>query len=235
MGKTALLVEHAPARADGFVNFFHEYRPAVHLETWRCYAGGGPPTTSFDGLVLSGGPMMVGDLRAGKYPFFDKERLLIDQAVREQLPVLGVCLGSQILCDHFGGTVEPGAWVTGWQQIDTAEATLDDPLFATLHRFTVFQYHRDHLVALPPGAVCLATSSTTRHEAFRLQNNVWGCLFHPEIEIRQVLQVNDDDPDIFRPRGLTRSDLAVLDDGRAGRHTLLTKFFQRVSLGGRAR
>ena len=96
-------------------------------------------------------------------------------------PVLGICLGAQLLARAFGGENHVGtapefAW-TGIAPTLDGEA---DPLFAGLEKgFTSFQWH-DDTFALPPGAVHLARSGAVANQAFRMAPGVYGTQFHFE-------------------------------------------------------
>lgn len=230
--KRIMLIEHAPGRADGFLSYHESARPSVELVTWRCYESAVPPSEPYDGLILSGGPMMVGDMAADAdvHPFYRHELELIDRAVQDGLPVLGVCLGSQILCHQYGGKVGPKQWVVGWHEVHLSGGYPDsyDKLMAGVSgKFVTFQFHRDHLLQLPPGALPLATSPRSFWEAFRLNKDlmVWGCIFHPEFEVPQAQHVFDVAPKRFSEAGLSRDQLAPVADGQTDRHRMLGNFF----------
>ncbi len=87
-----------------------------------------PGTLDADGLVVMGGPMGVGDL--DDRPHLRAELDLIEQALREDRPVLGVCLGSQLLAHVLGADVRPGPQKEiGWADVIITDAAADDPLF----------------------------------------------------------------------------------------------------------
>lgn len=228
--KKVLLVEHAPGRADGFLNFISEHQSPVKLLVWRCYKEASPPQSDINGLILSGGPMMVNELKNDQYDFFQAERNLIQLAKERELPTLGICLGAEILCDYFGGHIEPQQWVVGWHAVEILKEASVDPLFSGITSFTTFQYHRDHLARLPCKALTLVRSVNSTFEAFRIGNSfpIWGCIFHPEMEVKQVQSVFDSNPDVFTQHGVSRNELAPFDDGRRNRHLLLHNFFKIV-------
>ena len=231
--KRVLLVEHESGRTDGFLNFVHEHQLKVELDTWRPYLRNPLPNLDFDGLILGGGPMMVRDLkkRKGRFAFYQSELDLIEQLARRNCPILGICLGSQILCDFFGGRVVSGKQAVGWYPV-TVHENVSDPLFNSPKlSFPTFHYHRDHLIQLPQGAVPLASSRVSKYEAYRLdrERRIWGCLFHPEMEVRQVQSVFDQNPGLFTRHEICRSDLAPFDDGRLNRHSILRNFFEIVT------
>ncbi|HOP76956.1 MAG: type 1 glutamine amidotransferase [Thermogutta sp.] len=132
------------------------------------------------GLVVLGGPMNVDEVEA--YPFLMWERLQLKEAVRREIPVLGICLGAQLLARALGAKVYPNpVREIGWYRVTLTEGCQSDPLFAGASSpATVFQWHGDTF-HLPEGAVLLATGSQCRHQAFRYGNNAWGLQFHVEV------------------------------------------------------
>jgi GMP synthase (glutamine-hydrolysing) len=115
-------------------------------------------------------------------PLMRSERLLLEKAVERGVPVLGVCLGAQVLTRALGGTVmrapEPER---GWLEIVPTEAAAEDPLFGHLEKPTgVYQWH-DDIFEPPPGAQVLARSAQSPNQAFRVDGaDAWGIQFHPE-------------------------------------------------------
>src|SRR5262249_28020070 len=118
------------------------------------------------GLVVLGGPMNVDETE--KYPFLAAEVDWLRQAVAIELPVLGICLGSQLLAKSLGSRVVPNRIKEiGWYPLELLPAAGDDPLFAGLPPSpTVFQWHGDTF-ELPAGAVQLARSPACPQQAFR--------------------------------------------------------------------
>ncbi|HEY1338759.1 MAG TPA: type 1 glutamine amidotransferase [Bryobacteraceae bacterium] len=131
-----------------------------------------------DGLIFMGGPMSVND----PLPNLRREEELIRRAVAEQRPVLGICLGSQLIARALGARVYRNpAKEIGWFDIHSTASGASDPVFSALNtRETVFHWHSETF-DLPPGAVLLASSELCRHQAFRLGNNVYGFQFHLEV------------------------------------------------------
>ncbi|MFZ5485164.1 MAG: type 1 glutamine amidotransferase [Pseudomonadota bacterium] len=118
----------------------------------------------FSGLVFMGGPMSVND----DLPWIAEELALIRRAVSEGVPVLGHCLGGQLIAKALGGTVglnrvrEVGWWPTRTTQTAEARAWLGD-----LSEFPAFHWHGETF-SLPEGATCLLESDHCRHQAFVL-------------------------------------------------------------------
>ena len=136
-----------------------------------------------DGLVVLGGSMAAWeDERA---PWLPHTRALLARAVDESVPLLGICLGAQLLALATGGRVERGAAgiEAGLSDIrPTADAT-GDALMAALPEggFRAAQGHHDAIIELPPGAVLLATGELYRHQSYRVGDGAWGVQYHPEV------------------------------------------------------
>ncbi|MEO9336295.1 glutamine amidotransferase [Mesorhizobium sp. SB112] len=127
------------------------------------------------GAVVFGGPMSAND----PDDFVRRETDWLSVPLTENRPLLGICLGAQMLVNHLGGTVDShndGLVEIGWY-----------PLKATEHGRKlmhwpemVYQFHREGF-SLPSGATLLATSETYPNQAFRYGDNAWGIQFHAEL------------------------------------------------------
>jgi GMP synthase (glutamine-hydrolysing) len=139
-----------------------------------------PDTLDSDGLVVMGGPMGVNDIDAR--PHLSREIDLIEQALRDERPLLGVCLGSQLLAHVLGADVRPGPQKEiGWGEVTLTDVAADDPLFRGVDDpFTAFHWHGD-VFDLPEGAQALARSEQTALQAFRYSNAAYGLLCHLEV------------------------------------------------------
>jgi GMP synthase-like glutamine amidotransferase len=108
---------------------------------------------------------------------------LIVEAMDRQLPVLGVCLGAQLLALAAGGSVHAGpAAEIGWGPVQFTDAAGTDPLFEGIPaHLEVLHWHGDTYVP-PPGAVHLASSAAYVEQAFRCGTTAWGLQFHLEVD-----------------------------------------------------
>ncbi len=138
---------------------------------------------AFDMLVVMGGPASVYD----SYPWLEQETGIIRKAVEKHAPVLGVCLGAQLIAASLGAEVMPSAGKEiGWYPVELTAAGGADPLLSHLGRTrTVFQWHGDTF-ALPAGAELLASSPLCPHQAFRFGDNVYALQFHLEVTASMV-------------------------------------------------
>jgi GMP synthase (glutamine-hydrolysing) len=136
----------------------------------------------FDAVVLLGGGFLPDDDR--RAPWLPAERELARHAVARGVPLLGVCLGAQVLAVATGGVVrgDHGRPERGSCRVSLCRDAETDVLFAGLPReFRVIQNHRDQITGLPPGAVRLAESEACAVQAFRVGERAWGLQFHPEV------------------------------------------------------
>jgi len=153
-------------------------------------------------LVVMGGPMNVDEVE--KHPFLGPEITWIREAIDRRLPVLGMCLGSQLIAKALRATVYPNAVKEiGWYPIELTDAASDDPLFTKLSpRPMVFQWHGDTF-ELPAGATLLARGEQCAHQAFRYGENVYAFQFHLEVT-EDIIESWLDEPG-------NRAELAELD------------------------
>jgi GMP synthase (glutamine-hydrolysing) len=159
-----------------------------------------------DGLVVLGGPMGVADTAA--HPHLRAEMDLLADCVEAGVPVLGVCLGSQLLAAALGAGVRPsGSLELGWLPVQHLPAAAGDPLLGPLpDPFTALHWHGDTL-DLPIGATPLARSERTELQAFRAGDTAYGLLFHLEAEPGQVAAMARAFPADVAAAGLEASDL----------------------------
>ena len=143
------------------------------------------------GLIVLGGPMGV--YQTDRYPWLRDEMHLIEDAMRMNLPVLGICLGAQILAAALGAKVErnPSGKEIGWHPIRLSDSAKDDRLMRDLPATMIpFHWHGD-IFDLPPGAVSLASSDKTPCQAFRHGDKVYGFQFHFEVTRESVAAMAD--------------------------------------------
>lgn len=145
-------------------------------------ADGGPPPQAIDAyaaLIVLGGDQNV--CEQDRYPYLTAELELLRTWLAGDRPVLGVCLGAQLLAEAAGGRViRSTVRELGWLPVDLLPAADGDPVLGFAPpRFTALQWH-SYAVEPPPGAVVLAQSPVCP-QAFRDANR-WGVQFHPEVD-----------------------------------------------------
>ncbi|MFQ5682452.1 MAG: gamma-glutamyl-gamma-aminobutyrate hydrolase family protein [Candidatus Binatia bacterium] len=140
-----------------------------------------PSLGGHHGLILLGGPMNANQI--DQYPHLTTELGLIEQALDKKIPVLGICLGAQLIARVLGAKVTPNhEEEIGWYNILPTEEGRRDPLLAHFRNVErIFQCHGDTF-EIPNGTVHLAVSPTCSNQAFRLRTNVYGFQFHLEVD-----------------------------------------------------
>jgi GMP synthase (glutamine-hydrolysing) len=140
-----------------------------------------PDLSGNDGLILMGGYMGV--YEAHLYPHLKVEMQLIEQALKRNIPVLGICLGSQILAHVLGAEVRKHRErEMGWSEVRLTDAGKKDPIFSHFRDSEIlFQSHGDTF-DIPQSAEHLAFSEVCHGQAFRYGENVYGFQFHIEID-----------------------------------------------------
>ncbi len=128
-----------------------------------------PDVSRYNGLVVLGGPMNV------------------DQAVKLDIPILGICLGAQLLAAALGAAVRPhSVREIGWYRLHPTAAAQSDPLCRHFDGSQhVFQWHA-YTFDLPPGAVHLASTPTCPNQAFRFGDRAYGLQFHLEADAELI-------------------------------------------------
>lgn len=149
----------------------------------------------FDGLIVLGGPMGV--YEEDEYPFIRDEVKLIEDALKKRVPMLGVCLGSQLLAKAAGARVyKGGKKEIGWHEVTLTEDADDDSLFLGLpSSFCAFHWHGDTF-DVPSGALMLASSALFPNQVIRVGPSAYGIQFHLEVTeemIREWVEVNADE------------------------------------------
>jgi len=177
---TLLVIRHVPWETP------HRILDACgDLEVWTVEPLAGdqlPSHADVSGVVVMGGPMNVDEVE--RYPGLATERGWLSEAARREMPILGICLGAQLLARALGAEVRAGERVEiGFAPVEIHDAA--DPLVGPLApEATVLHWHGD-VLDLPRGAIPLASSARTKHQAFR-HGNAWGLLFHAEADAALV-------------------------------------------------
>lgn len=142
----------------------------------------GPPPgspTDWQGILVTGSPAMVTDREA----WSEGAAQWLREANRQQVPILGVCYGHQLLAHALGGRVgfRGQGRESGTFDVHLTNDAASDPLLGQLpSTFPAHLTHAQSVLALPPAACLLARSDGEPHQAFRIGRHTWGVQFHPE-------------------------------------------------------
>jgi GMP synthase-like glutamine amidotransferase len=203
------------------VRLFHSEMPAEEWEHVRA-------------LIILGGPMNVDE--ESHFPFLRWEKRIIRAAIDEAVPILGICLGAQLIAATLGTPVFHGpVKEIGWSPISiTAHGQVDSLLGYLPENATVFQWHSDGF-DLPTGAIRLASSAHYSTQAFRVGKTVYGLQFHLEVTPRMIERWIDE-----RSKDLALAPYVLPDKILADTHSygptlkyyaerFLSEFIRRVS------
>lgn len=186
-----LVLQHHPIETPGVFGEMLAER-GFDMHTVRTDLGQPVPSDpgAFAGVIAMGGPMGV--YEEEKYPWLREEDRLLRAAISRDQPMLGICLGSQLIAKAAGARVAPGLEKEiGWYPLTLAQNGQADSLFAGFPKtFDAFEWHGD-IFDLPPGAVSLASSARYPHQAFRIGQRVYGLLFHLEVTAPMVRAMAD--------------------------------------------
>lgn len=194
MTKPALIITHLPDRKSGLVREAID-RAGCPIREQNVFDGTPLPSIDRVGAIVSlGGKMSATRVDADEY--LTAEVSLLRAAVANEVPMLGICLGAQLLAVAAGGDVVkmPRVYV-GWPQLWPTAAADDDRVFGDLSSGThVLKWHEDRIEP-PPGAAVLATTASPGAALFRVGPAAWGSQMHIEVTPEMLLQTWLADPD----------------------------------------
>ena len=177
------------------------------LERWSVPDEAAPRPAPEYGAVMAFGGSMHPD-QDERFPWLEPEAAFLREALERKIPVVGVCLGAQMVARAAGANVGPGpVSEVGWYDVALTDAGARDDVLGVLPaRSSAFQWHH-YTFDLPQGAVALARS-TACLQAFRL-GNAWGIQFHAEVTLPMVEAWLEEDPkDVADPDALLRETRA---------------------------
>lgn len=221
--RRALIFQHTPTEGPERVAVLLARRE-VEIEVCALYRGDPVPANLAAGdlLIVMGGPMGVGDAGDPRYPFLSDELRLLARLVSRDAPVLGICLGAQLLAAAGGASVYPNtrpgpdgalepAREVGWGEVDFFEGRPEPVLAGVGPRALMLHWHGDTF-DLPRGAVHLASTPTCRHQAFRLGRRQFGFQFHCELEAATIDAWVREDADFVRAANGEAGGAAIVAD-----------------------
>tara|TARA_B100000029_G_scaffold516705_1_gene632957 strand:- start:27429 stop:28118 length:690 start_codon:yes stop_codon:yes gene_type:complete len=143
---------------------------------------------NYDGLLIMGGPMSVNE--KDQYSFIESEINLVKHYIKLKKPILGICLGSQIIASALNSNIYKNSkQELGWHNISLFQT--EGTIFENIDNdFLAFHWHGD-IFNLPDSSVKLASSKISKIQAFVFQNNCYGILFHLEITNEIVQNIVD--------------------------------------------
>lgn len=165
-----------------------------------------------DAIITCGGPQDPFD---DSIEWMADELDLLRRADALQLPVVGICLGSQLLARALGGAVAkmPGGIEFGWHRVALNPIGREDPVFAGIGWETMqFEHHSCEVTELPPDARLLASSETCKVQVWARGLRTYGIQYHPEIHRERIDVWVDDEPEVLEQAGITREELARQTD-----------------------
>lgn len=140
-----------------------------------------PDLRNYDAVIFAGGEYRPDQF---ELPIFQAERVRVMEALEAHIPILGICLGHQLMAYWLGGQVERGRWEIGWLPVKVDKEARQDPLLDGLgEQFYAFLWHGDQVTQLPKEAVLLASSERCPVQCYRLRGRlVWGVQFNPQYD-----------------------------------------------------
>jgi len=171
--------------------------------------------TGHAGLVVLGGTMAAWEDDVA--PWLPATRALLAACVADGTPVLGICLGAQLLALATGGRVErgPAGPELGVVTVTATEQAAGDPLVGGLGpSWPAPQGHHDAVTELPPAATLLASSHAYPHQAFRVGPAAWGVQYHPEATAEVLADWLESDRALLAGRGSSPEQLVAAFRGQ---------------------
>jgi GMP synthase-like glutamine amidotransferase len=220
--------QHVPFEGLGTIADWAAARGHVLSVTRFCEPHGAACAVVGAGLIVMGGPMSVHD--GGRFPWLTEEKRRVEQAIQAGQPVLGICLGAQLIAEVLGARVTPNPEKEiGWFPVEWTPAAATDGWLAGVGKLgpahgasgaqdgaaavtEVFQWHGETF-ELPRGAEFWARSRACRNQAFRYGARVVGLQFHLESTPASIRALIDHCPDDLAPGPYVQTPEEMLQNG----------------------
>ena len=202
MGNNVLMLKHIAIEGGGTIE---EYLLSKGHKIDRRELQDGdsvPSKLDYDAIIILGGPMNV--YEEDKYPFLKDEDKLIKEAIKKEIPTLGICLGAQLIAKAAGAKVSKNkVKEIGCYKVNLTEAGKNDPVFKGLgESFDVFQWHGDTF-GIPENGNLLATAELCTNQALRVGKYIYGLQFHMEVTDKMIYEwINSYDEELQSLKGV---------------------------------
>jgi GMP synthase-like glutamine amidotransferase len=201
----AHILQHVGFEGIGSISQWLETQKAEISWTRFFGADSLPASGSADMIIIMGGPMSAND--EARFPWLKQEKQFIRNAIIHGIPVLGICLGAQLIASAMGAKVFPNpAKEIGWFPVRSAPAP--ERCFELPKDFVPFHWHGETF-ELPAGAVKLASSDACENQAFQINRNAIGLQFHLETTMESATALIENCRDEIVPGHYIQSEVEL--------------------------
>lgn len=184
-----------------------------------------PNPDEIQAIIITGSVDMISD----NLPWIARTSEWLKEAIKRNIPMLGVCFGHQLIVHTLGGKVgpNPNAAEFGTVDINKTKEAEEDILFKDLPSpFSMQAFHFESALQLPIDAVLLAGNEIDPFHAFRYGNNIWGVQFHPEFDKRIMLHVYDVYGKVIEDAGFNVEELRLSTADNTHGTQILQRFYE---------